>query len=67
MLKIYKTIIILINLYKCETWSLTMRTEHKTESLWQCDKENILMRPEITGGRIKLNNEELHNLCSSPV
>jgi hypothetical protein len=28
-IKIYKTIILLVVLYGCETWSLTLREEHR--------------------------------------
>jgi hypothetical protein len=31
-IKIYKTIILLVLLCGCETWSLTLREEHKTDS-----------------------------------
>jgi hypothetical protein len=30
-IKIYKTVILLVVLYGCETWSLALREEHKTE------------------------------------
>jgi hypothetical protein len=54
-------------LYGCETWSLTVREEHKLRVF-----ENRVLRifrPKrdgVTGGRRKLHNEELHNLYSSP-
>jgi hypothetical protein len=55
-------------LYGCETWSLTLREEHKLRVL-----ENMVLRriygPKregVTGGWRKLHNEELHNLYSSP-
>jgi hypothetical protein len=55
-------------LYVCETWSLTLREEHKLRVL-----ENRALRrtfgPKrggVTGGWRKLHNEELHNLYSSP-
>jgi hypothetical protein len=51
-------------LYGCETWSLTLREEHKLKVF-----ENRLLRrifgpkrDEVTGGGKKLHNEELHNL-----
>jgi hypothetical protein len=28
-IKIYKTVILLVELYGCETWSLTLREEHR--------------------------------------
>jgi hypothetical protein len=66
---IYKTIILPLVLYGCETWSLTLREEHKLRVF-----ENRMLRrifgPKrngVTGGWRKLHNEELHNLysCSS--
>jgi hypothetical protein len=52
----------------CETWSLTVREEHKLRVF-----ENRLLRRifgpkrnRVTGGWRKLHNEELHNLYSSP-
>jgi hypothetical protein len=51
---IYKTIILPVVLYGCETWFLTLREEHR------------LKTDEVTGGWRKLHNEELHNLYSSP-
>jgi hypothetical protein len=37
--KIYKTIIVIIVLYGCETWSLTLREEHRLRVF-----ENSVMR-----------------------
>jgi hypothetical protein len=55
-------------LYGCETWSLTLREEHRLRVF-----ENRLLRriygrkrDELVGGWKKLHNEELHNLYSSP-
>jgi hypothetical protein len=66
--KIYKTIILPVVLYGCETWSLTLREEHRLRLF-----ENRFLRrmfgtnrDEITGEWRKLHNEELHILCSSP-
>jgi hypothetical protein len=54
-------------LYGCETWSLTLREEHKLRVF---EKRVLrifgLKRDEVTGGWRKLHNEELHNLYSSP-
>jgi hypothetical protein len=62
--RIYKTIILPVVLYGCETWSLTVREEHK---LWVF--ENRVMRrifgPKRDGVWRKLHKEELHNLYSS--
>jgi hypothetical protein len=55
-------------LYGCETWSLTLREEHRPRVF-----ENRVLRiifgskrDEVTGEWRKLHNEELHNLYSSP-
>jgi hypothetical protein len=55
-------------LYRCETWSLTVREEHKLGVF-----ENRVLRrifePKgdgVKGGWRKLHNEELHNLYPSP-
>jgi hypothetical protein len=67
-IRIYKAIIMPVVLYGCETWSLTLREEHRLRVF-----ENRVLRrtfgpkrDEVTGGRRKLHNEELHNLYSSP-
>jgi hypothetical protein len=51
-IRIYKAIILPVVLYGCETWSLTLREEHRLRVF-----ENKVLR------RI---NEELHDLYSSP-
>jgi hypothetical protein len=54
-------------LYECETWSLTLREEHRLRVF-----ENRVLRifgpkrDEVTGERRKLHNEELRDLYSSP-
>jgi hypothetical protein len=55
-------------LYGCETWSLTLREEHKLRVFENRVLRRIfgLKRDEVTGGWRKLRNEELHNLYSSP-
>jgi hypothetical protein len=66
--KMYKTIILPVVLYGCETWSLTLMEEHRLRVF-----ENRVMgrifgpkRDEVTGEWRKLHSEELHNLYSSP-
>jgi hypothetical protein len=66
--KIYKTIILLVVLCGCETWSLTLNEERRLRVF-----ENRVLRRmfgpkrnEVTGEWRKLHNEELHNLYSSP-
>jgi hypothetical protein len=55
-------------MYGCETWSLTLREEHRLRVF-----ENMVLRrifgpkiDEATGGWRKLHKEELHNLYSLP-
>ena len=64
----YKTIILPVVLYGCETLSLTLREEHRLRVF-----ENKVLRKifgakgnEITGEWRKLHNAELHVLYSSP-
>jgi hypothetical protein len=68
-IRIYRTIILPVVLYACETWSLTLREEHRLGVF-----ENRVLRrmfgpkrdDEVTGEWRKLHNEELHDLYSSP-
>jgi hypothetical protein len=55
-------------LYGCETWSLTVREEHKLRVFENRVLRRIFepQRDRVTGGWRKLHNEELHNLYSSP-
>jgi hypothetical protein len=67
-IRIYKTLIFPVVLYGCETWSLTLREEHRLEVfenrvLWRIFGPK---RDEVTGEWRKLHNEELHELYSSP-
>jgi hypothetical protein len=65
--KIYKTIILPFILHGCETWSLTLREEHRLRVF----KNSVLRRifgpksEEVTGEWRKLHNEKLHILYSS--
>ena len=67
-IKIYRTIILPVVLYGCETWSLTLREER-----WLRVLENRVLRrifepkrDEVTGEWRKLHNEEVNDLYSSP-
>jgi hypothetical protein len=66
--KIYKTIILPVVLYGCETLSLTLREEHRLRVF-----DNTVLRrifgpkwDEVRGEWRKLHSEELHILYSSP-
>jgi hypothetical protein len=55
-------------LYGCETWSLTLREEHRLRVFENRVVRRIFgpKRDEVTGEWRKLHNEELHELYSSP-
>jgi hypothetical protein len=66
-IKIYKTVILPVVLYGCETWSLTLREEHRLGVF----EKRVLIRTftpkrEEDGSWRKLHNDELHSLYSSP-
>jgi hypothetical protein len=65
--KIYKTIILPVVLYGCETWSLTLREERRLRGFENRVLRRIFgpKRDEVTGEWRKLHNEELHNMYSS--
>jgi hypothetical protein len=54
-------------LYECETWSFTLREEHRLRVFENKVLRRIFgsKRDEVTGGWRKLHNEELHGLYSS--
>ena len=67
-IKIYRTIILLVVLYGCETWLLTLREERKLRVF-----ENMVLRRifgprrnEVMGEWRRLHNEELNDLYCSP-
>jgi hypothetical protein len=65
-IKIYKTVILPIALYGCETWSFTLREEDRLKGF-----ENRVLRifgpeREEDGSWRKLHNDEFHCLYSSP-
>ena len=62
-LKIYRTIILPVILYGCETWSLTLREERRLRVLRRVFGPK---RDEVTGEWRKLHNEELNDLYSLP-
>jgi hypothetical protein len=63
----YRTIILPVVLYRCETSSLTLREEQRLR-VFDNSVLRILgpKRDEVIGSWRKLHNEELHNLYSSP-
>ena len=67
-IKIYRTIILPVLLYGCETWSLILREERNLRVF-----ENMVLRRifgprrnEVTGEWRRLHNEELNDLYCSP-
>jgi hypothetical protein len=67
-LTIYKIIILFVVLYGCQTWSLTLREEHRLRVFENRVLRRIFQpkRDDVTGGWRKLHNEELHSFYSSP-
>jgi hypothetical protein len=66
--RVYRTVILPVVLYGCETWSLTLRDEERLRVF-----ENKVLRwtfgpkrDEVTGEWRRLPNEELNDLYSSP-
>jgi hypothetical protein len=66
--KVYKTIIRPFYLYGCETWSLTLKEEHRLRVFENRVLRRIFgpKRDEVTGEWRKLHSGELHNLYLSP-
>ena len=67
-IKIYRTIILPIVLYGCETWSLKLRQEHRLRVFENRALRRIFgpKREGVTGEWRKLHNEELNDLYCSP-
>ena len=62
-IKIYRTTILPVVLYGCETWSLTMREERRLRVLRRiCGPK----KDEIKGDWRKLHNEDFSDLYSPP-
>ncbi|KAJ4438577.1 hypothetical protein ANN_14524 [Periplaneta americana] len=66
--RIYKTVILPVVLYGCETWTLTLKEEYRLRLYENKVLTKIFgaKRDEVTGGWRKLHNTELHALYSSP-
>jgi len=67
-IKIYRTIILPVFLYKCETLSLTLREEQRSKVFVNRVLGIILgsERDEVTGKWRRLHNEKLYVLYFSP-
>jgi hypothetical protein len=67
-IRIYKTIILPVVLHGCETWSLTLREDHRLGVSESRVLRRIFgpKRDEVTGEWRKLHNEDLQDLYSSP-
>jgi hypothetical protein len=67
-IKIYRTIILPVGFYGCETWSLTLREEHRLR-LFQNRVLRRIFGPktdDITGDWRRQHKEEVYDLYSSP-
>ena len=67
-IKIYRTIILPVVLYGCETWSLTLREERRLRVFENRVFRRVFgpKRDEVTGEWRKLHNEELSDMYSLP-
>jgi hypothetical protein len=65
-IRIYKTIVLPVVLYGCETWSLTSREEHRLGVFENRVLRRIFgpKRDEVTVEWRKLHNEEFNDLYS---
>jgi hypothetical protein len=66
--KIYRTIILPLVLYGCETWALTLKEECRLRVFESRVLRRIFgpKRDEVTGEWRRLHNKELYGLYSSP-
>jgi len=67
-IKIYRTVILPVVLYGCETWPLILREERKLRVFENRVLRKIFVprRDEVTGEWRRLHNEELNDMYSSP-
>ena len=67
-IKIYRTIILPVALYGCETWSLTLREERRLRVFENKVLRKVFgpKRDEVTDEWRKLHNEKLRDLYSLP-
>jgi hypothetical protein len=68
-IKIYRTVILPVVLYGCETWSVTLREEHRLRVFENRVLRRIFgpKRNEVTGEWRRLHNEELYDLYCLPI
>jgi hypothetical protein len=66
-IRVYRTVVLLVVLYGCETWSLTLREEQRLRVFENRVLRRIFgpKREETTGEWRRLHNEELNDLYSS--
>jgi hypothetical protein len=66
-IKIYENVILPLVLYEYETWSVTLREEHRPRVFENRVLRGIFVpkRGEVIGGWRKVHSEELHSLYSS--
>ena len=62
----YKTIILPVVLYGCETWSLTLREESRLRVYENRILRRIFGLKKDENREWRLHNEEIHSLCRSP-
>jgi hypothetical protein len=67
--KIYRNIILPVVFYGCETWSLTLREEHRLRVFENRVLRRIFgpKRDEVTREWRRLHNEELYAVYSSNI
>jgi hypothetical protein len=67
-IKIYRTILLPVVLYGCETWSLTLREERRVRAFEHRALRRVFgpKRDKATGEWRKLHNKELNDLYSLP-
>ena len=67
-INIYRTIILPVVLYGCDTWSLTLREERRLRVFENRVLRRVFgpKRDEVTGEWRKLHNEELSDLYAVP-
>jgi hypothetical protein len=67
-IKIYRTIILPVVLYGCETWSITLREERRLRVFENKVFRSVFgpKRDDVTVEWRKLHNEELNDLHSLP-